>query len=133
MVSLNYCFDWACDFQPGTKFFGAADLGWVVGHNFMLYAPLLRGASTILFEGKPVIPDAGELFRICEKYEIEHMFVAPTAVREISRLDHEGELIQQCDLSKLRGIHMAGERCDPGTIRWLHKVLPTVILNDNWW
>mmetsp|Transcript_10722 Transcript_10722/g.16301 ORF Transcript_10722/g.16301 Transcript_10722/m.16301 type:complete len:87 (-) Transcript_10722:889-1149(-) len=86
----------------------------------MLYAPLLRGASTIIFEGKPVIPDAGELFRICEKHSIEQLFVAPTAVREIARLDNKGELIQECDLSKLKAIHVAGERCDPKTLRWIN-------------
>ena len=82
-VALNYGFKDSYGFKRGTKFFCAADLGWIVGHNVMLYSPLLRGAETIIYEGKPILPDAGQVFRICEKYEIEHLFIAPTAIREI--------------------------------------------------
>mmetsp|Transcript_10725 Transcript_10725/g.16308 ORF Transcript_10725/g.16308 Transcript_10725/m.16308 type:complete len:202 (-) Transcript_10725:862-1467(-) len=129
-VALNFSFDWVYDFQVGSRFFCAADFGWVAGHHILLYAPLIRGATTVVFEGKPVIPDSGELFRICEKHAIEHIFVAPTAVREIARLDNDGDLIKACDLTKLRTIHVAGERCDPKTLRWLNNIVPTAILND---
>jgi len=119
--------------QAGTKYFCGADLGWIVGHTIMLYGPLIRGASTIIFEGKPIVPDAGILWKICEEYEVEGMFIAPTTVREIKRVDIDGKKVLDYDISKLVSISLAGERCDPDTIWWLINHLPNICINDNWW
>jgi propionyl-CoA synthetase len=89
-VALNYSMDINFNMHPGTKYFCGADLGWIVGHTIMLYGPLIRGASTIIFEGKPVVPDAGILWKIAEEYEVEGMFIAPTTVREIKKKDIDG-------------------------------------------
>lgn len=85
----------------------------------MLYGPLIRGASTIIFEGKPVVPDAGILWKICEEYEVEGMFIAPTTVREIKKKDIDGKKVLDYDISKLEHVSLAGERCDPDTILWM--------------
>lgn len=132
-VALNYSFNVTYDFHPGKNFFGAADLGWVVGHSVILYASLIRGTSTVIFEGKPVFPDAGVLWKICEKYKIHNLFVSPTATRELIRVDHDGDFIKKYDMSALQLITLAGERCDPETIKWLRKNFPRTIINDNWW
>ena len=132
-VALNYSMDINFNMQAGTKYFCGADLGWIVGHTIMLYGPLIRGASTIIFEGKPIVPDAGILWKICEEYEVEGMFIAPTTVREIKRVDFEGSKILDYDISKLVSMNLAGERCDPDTIWWLRKHLPNLVINDNWW
>lgn len=119
--------------HPGTSYFAAADLGWIVGHTIMLYGPLIRGGSTIIFEGKPIIPDAGILFKICEKYAVDGIFLAPTTVREIKRVDYEGSKIKDYDISKLVSVNLAGERCDPDTIWWLRNNIPNACIHDNWW
>ena len=118
-VALNYVMDNNFNMQVGTNYFCGADLGWIVGHTIMLYGPLIRGSSTIIFEGKPILPDAGILWKICEKYKIEGVFIAPTAIREMKRVDFDGEKILEHDISKLVSISLAGERCDPDTINWI--------------
>jgi propionyl-CoA synthetase len=100
--------------------FASSDIGWIVGHNFIIYGPLVRGGATVMYEGKPVgTPNAGVAWRIIEDYKVKSFFIAPTGVRAIKKDDYEGELMKQHDVSSLKSIHLAGERCDPETIRWL--------------
>jgi len=100
-VALDYCFNATYDFHPGRSFFGAADLGWIVGHSCILYGSLIRGTSTVIFEGKPIVPDAGILWKICEKYNVHNLFVSPTATRELMRVDNPGDFVKKYDMSKL--------------------------------
>ncbi len=105
--------------NPGEVMFTASDVGWVVGHSYIVYGPLLIGATTVLFEGKPVgVPDAGTFWRVASEYRASSMFTAPTAIRAIRRDDPDGALIERYDLSKLRKLYLAGERLDPDTYHW---------------
>ena len=133
VVGLDFCMDNVFDVQKKTVFFSASDIGWVVGHSFIVYGPLIRGATTILFEGKPVTPDPGVIWRIVEKYSIRSVYLAPTAVRIIKKEDYEGEYLKKSNLSSLRAFHLVGERCDPDTIWWINKNFPKVFINDTWW
>mmetsp|Transcript_8437 Transcript_8437/g.14137 ORF Transcript_8437/g.14137 Transcript_8437/m.14137 type:complete len:336 (-) Transcript_8437:676-1683(-) len=132
-VALSHKCQVAYNFKRGRKFFGGADLGWVVGHSIILYGSLIQGCENIIFEGKPVIPDAGVIWKLCQDYKIESLFLAPTAIRELMKFDNDGALLKKYDTSQLRSILMAGERCDPNTIHWLNRMLPHVVINDNWW
>ena len=96
-VALNYSFNATYDFHPGKNFFGAADLGWIVGHSCILYGSLIRGTSTVIFEGKPTFPDAGVLWKIIEKYNIHNLFISPTAARELIRVDNGGDFVKKYD------------------------------------
>lgn len=97
-----------------------SDIGWIVGHKMTVYAPLLRGATSIMYEGKPIgTPNAGILWRMIEDHKIKSVFIAPTGVRGIKKDDIDGELIKHHDLSSLKSVHVAGERCDPETFKWL--------------
>ena len=108
--------------EPGEVMFTASDVGWVVGHSYIVYAPLLTGATTVLFEGKPVgTPDAGTFWRVCAQHGVKAMFTAPTAIRAIKRDDPDGRLLAQYDLSKLEALFLAGERCDPPTRRMVGR------------
>ncbi|CAK9043786.1 unnamed protein product [Durusdinium trenchii] len=114
---------------PGEVYWAASDIGWVVGHSYIVYGPLLQGCGTVLYEGKPVgTPDAGAFWRVIQEYSVRSLFAAPTALRAIRRVDPEGELIRQHDLSSLRNLFVAGERCDPGTClepsTWLQMLKP---------
>ncbi len=118
---------------PGECFWTASDIGWVVGHSYIVYGPLIHGATTVLYEGKPVgTPDAGAFWRVCADHAVAGFFTAPTAFRAIRRDDPEGALRRVHDLSKLRAIFLAGERADPTTVRWAEEGfgLPVV---DHWW
>jgi len=118
---------------PGEVMFTASDVGWVVGHSYIVYAPLLTGATTILFEGKPVgTPDAGTFWRVCQQHKVKVMFTAPTAIRAIKRDDPEGKLLQAHDLSRLEALFLAGERCDPPTAEWSAALLGKPVI-DHWW
>ncbi|GGC60062.1 propionyl-CoA synthetase [Siccirubricoccus deserti] len=118
---------------PGEVMFTASDVGWVVGHSYIVYAPLLVGATTVLFEGKPVgTPDAGTFWRVCAEYGVKAMFTAPTAIRAIKREDPEGKLLAAQDLSKLGTLFLAGERCDPPTAEWVAALLRKPVI-DHWW
>jgi propionyl-CoA synthetase len=118
---------------PGEVMFTASDVGWVVGHSYIVYAPLLVGATTVLFEGKPVgTPDAGTYWRICAEYGVKVMFTAPTAIRAIKREDPEGRLLAAHDLSRLEALFLAGERCDPPTAEWAAALLRKPVI-DHWW
>jgi len=118
---------------PGETWFTASDVGWVVGHSYIVYAPLLYGLTTILFEGKPVgTPDAGTFWRIIAQHGAVAMFTAPTAFRAIKRDDPDGALIRKYDLAKFRTLFLAGERADPPTIEWAERHLEIPVI-DHWW
>ena len=113
--------------------FALSDYGWVVGHNWMIYGPLLRSASTIIYEGKPFTPDIGAIWRICKQYSAKSLFMAPTALRLMKKEDPEGNFIKKYYPDKLDNMNLAGERSDPESILWARRQLPTVQLNDTWW
>ncbi len=117
----------------GETMFTASDVGWVVGHSYIVYAPLLAGATTVLYEGKPVgTPDAGQFWRVVAEYGVKSLFTAPTAFRAIKKEDPKGELLGQYDLSTLRYLFLAGERLDPETHRWASDLLGIPVI-DHWW
>ena len=119
--------------EAGDVYWAASDVGWVVGHGYIVYAPLLRGCATVLYEGKPVgTPDAGALWRVCAQHGVKVLFTAPTAMRAIKQQDPEGKLVAQYDLSKLEALYLAGERCDPSTAVWAHDLLNLPVV-DHWW
>ena len=113
--------------------FHHSDVGWVVGHSYSLYGPLLNGCTTLLYEGKPIgTPDEMNFWRTIERHKVNTMFTAPTAIRAIKRLDADGESAKDFDLSSLRALFLAGERADPDSIHWAEKVLKVPVL-DHWW
>lgn len=119
--------------EPGQVWWAASDVGWVVGHSYIVYAPLLIGATSILFEGKPVgTPDAGEYWRIIEEHGVEVMFTAPTALRAIKKEDADGHFVRRHDLSGFRALYLAGERANPDTIHWAENLLGCPVI-DHWW
>jgi propionyl-CoA synthetase len=119
--------------QPGETFWAASDIGWQVGHSYITYGPLLHGATTLLFEGKPVgTPDAGTFWRVIEQHKVKVLFTAPTAIRAIRREDPNGHLVKRYDLSGLRALFLAGERTDPDTLRWAEQHLGVPVV-DHWW
>ncbi len=121
------------DINPGDVFWAASDVGWVVGHSYIAYGQLIHGATTIVFEGKPVgTPDAGTFWRVIEEYGVKALFTAPTAFRAIKREDPKGELIKKYDLSKFKTLFLAGERADPDTIVWAQSKLGVPVI-DHWW
>jgi propionyl-CoA synthetase len=134
-VALCYTMKYLFDIKPEDVYFCAADVGWVTGHSYIIYAPLLVGATTIIFEGKPVgNPDAGVVWRICEKYNVRGLYSSPTAVRAIRKDDPEAEHIKKADLSNLAIFALAGERLDIPAYKWLLDNLPkNCLLNDNYW
>ena len=118
---------------PGETFWAASDIGWVVGHSYIVYGPLLQGCTTILFEGKPVgTPDAGTYWRIVERHRVKTLFTAPTAIRAIKRDDPDGRFMRAADLSSLQALFLAGERADPDTVRWAGAQLGVPVI-DHWW
>jgi propionyl-CoA synthetase len=121
------------DIHAGQVWWAASDVGWVVGHSYIVYAPLITGATTVLYEGKPVgTPDAGAFWRVVQEHKVEALFTAPTAIRAIKKEDPSGELIGDHDLSSLRTLFLAGERLDPDTYAWATKALGVPVV-DNWW
>ena len=132
-VALKWSMDHIYNVQPGDVYWAASDIGWVVGHSYIVYAPLLHGCTTILYEGKPVgTPDAGAFWRVIEQHKVNCLFTAPTAFRAIRREDPEGELLRQHDISSLQTLFLAGERCDPDTLHWAEKQLKVPVI-DHWW
>ena len=119
--------------HKGSVHFASSDIGWVVGHSFIVYGPLLRGCTTLFFEGKPVVPDAGVIWRVCEQYKVTSLYMAPTAVRVIKKEDYEGDLVKKYSQETIETFCLVGERCDPDTILWINKHCPNVIINDTWW
>ncbi len=132
-VALRWSMENLYDVQPGECMFTASDVGWVVGHSYIVYAPLLTGATTVLYEGKPVgTPDASAFWRICSEYGAVSMFTAPTAYRAIKKEDAQAKLMAGYDLSALRNIFLAGERLDPDTYEWATKATGKPVI-DHWW
>ncbi|MGY9055250.1 MAG: propionyl-CoA synthetase, partial [Alphaproteobacteria bacterium] len=133
IVALNWSMKNIYDVDPGEAFWAASDIGWVVGHSYIVYAPLFAGNTAILFEGKPVgTPDAGVYWRVISQHNVKAMFTAPTAFRAIKRDDPEGELIAKHDLSGFRTLFLAGERSDTDTIQWAEEKLKVPVI-DHWW
>jgi propionyl-CoA synthetase len=119
--------------DAGDVFWAASDVGWVVGHSYIVYAPLLAGLTSVMYEGKPVgTPDAGAFWRVIERHRVDVLFTAPTAIRAIRRQDPSLELMRSHDLSSLQAVYLAGERCDPPTATWLQAQLERPVI-DNWW
>jgi propionyl-CoA synthetase len=135
LVALKYSMYNIFGVTPDETFFAASDVGWVVGHSYIAYGPLIHGATGILYEGKPVgTPDAGAFWRLMSEHKVNAMFAAPTAYRAIRKEDPEGSLIRKYDLSLLKAIFVAGERCDPETLKWIWNRFDRKIpVLDNWW
>jgi len=121
------------DLHKGGVHFAGSDIGWVVGHSFIVYGPMLRCYTAIFFEGKPITPDAGVMWKVCEKYKVTSLYMAPTGVRVVKKEDYDGDLVKKYDTSSIRTFCLVGERCDPDTINWIHKHFPQVLINDTWW
>jgi len=132
-VALRWTMDNLYDIRPGEVFWAASDVGWVVGHSYIVYAPLLAGCTTILYEGKPVgTPDAGAFWRVISEYGVKALFTAPTAFRVIKKEDPDGALARKYDLSGMKYLFLAGERLDPETYRWAKDLLGIPVV-DHWW
>ena len=132
-VAMAWSFTNVYGMGPGDVWWAASDVGWVVGHSYIVYAPLICGAATVMYEGKPVgTPDAGAFWRVIEEYRVNGLFVAPTAIRAIRREDAAGSHISQHDLRSLRTLVLAGERLDPSTYQWATDQLGIPVV-DNWW
>lgn len=132
-VAMNFSMRAIYDVQPGDVYWAASDVGWVVGHSYIVYAPLIYGCTTIMFEGKPIkTPDAGTFWRVIEEHKVKCFFTAPTAFRAIKKEDPHAELKAKYDISSLKAIYLAGERCDPPTLEWLQQITQLPIL-DHWW
>lgn len=132
-VALAYSMEAIYDIAPGDVFFSASDVGWVVGHSYIVYAPLLRGATSVVYEGKPVkTPDAGAFWRLINEYQVKSFFTAPTAFRAIKKEDPDGKFLEQYDISCMKALFLAGERLDPPTFHWLDDLLDVPVI-DHWW
>jgi propionyl-CoA synthetase len=132
-VALSWTMSNVYGISPGQVFWAASDVGWVVGHSYIVYAPLLTGATTVLYEGKPVgTPDAGAFGRVIEDHKVSALFTAPTAIRAIRKEDPQGSAMTSYDLSSLEALYLAGERLDPDTYQWASETLAVPVI-DNWW
>ncbi len=133
MVALKWTMKNIYNTHPGEVFWAASDVGWVVGHSYIVYAPLLHGATTLMYEGKPVgTPDAGAFWRVISEHKVSTLFTAPTAFRAIKKEDPDGALINDYDLTEFRALFLAGERADPDTIQWAEEKLGVPVI-DHWW
>ena len=133
MVALRWTMDAIYDTKPEEVFWAASDVGWVVGHSYIVYAPLLAGCTTLLYEGKPVgTPDAGAFWRVIQQHRVKTLFTAPTALRAIRKQDPEAHLLANYDLTGFRALFLAGERADPDTLRWAERTLQIPVI-DHWW
>ena len=132
-VALKWSMDHIYGMRPGEVFWAAADMGWAVGHSYTVYAPLLHGCTTVIFDGKPVgTPDPGEFWRVVAEHRVSVLFTAPTAIRSIKREDTDGEYFRRHDVSSLRYLFLAGERLDPDTYHWVRGLLQRPVI-DHWW
>lgn len=133
IVALKWSMKSIYNVEPGDVFWAASDVGWVVGHSYIVYGPLFGGNTTLLYEGKPVgTPDAGAYWRVIEQYKVRVLFTAPTAFRAIRKEDPNAELMNAYDLGSLTALFLAGERCDPATLHWAEKQLGVPVI-DHWW
>ena len=132
-VALTWSMTNLYDVTPGEVYFCASDIGWVVGHSYIVYAPLLHGCTTVLYEGKPVgTPDAGAFWRVASEHGVSTLFTAPTALRAIKKEDPRAEKLGDYDLSRLRALFLAGERADPDSVAWAERALGKPVI-DHWW
>ncbi|MBU2862906.1 propionyl-CoA synthetase [Reinekea forsetii] len=132
-VAMAYSMSALYNCHVGDVYWAASDVGWVVGHSYIVYAPLIKGCTTVLYEGKPVgTPDAGAFWRVCEEYNVKLLFAAPTAFRAIKKADPEGQLVSKFNLASLNTIFMAGERLDPATLAWTQQHTNKLVV-DHWW
>ncbi|MCK8482756.1 propionyl-CoA synthetase [Aliiroseovarius sp. S2029] len=133
LVALNWTMKNLYNVDPGDVFWAASDVGWVVGHSYITYGPLIHGNTTIVFEGKPVgTPDAGTFWRVISEHNVKSFFTAPTAFRAVKREDPKGDFVKKYDLSCLKQVYLAGERADPDTIVWAQEQLKVPVI-DHWW
>ncbi|MHA6265036.1 propionate-CoA ligase PrpE [Arenibacterium sp. CAU 1754] len=133
LVALNWTMKNIYNVDPGDVFWAASDVGWVVGHSYICYGPLIHGNTTIVFEGKPVgTPDPGTFWRVIADHKVKSFFTAPTAIRAVKRDDPKGDYVGKYDLSSLNTLYLAGERADPDTIEWAQKILNVPVI-DHWW
>ena len=132
-VALKWSMEHVYGVRPGEVFWAASDIGWVVGHSYIVYGPLLHGCTTVMYEGKPVgTPDPGEFWRVIEQHGVRVLFTAPTAIRAIKREDPDGEFFRKHDVSGLRTLFLAGERLDPDAYHWARGLLERPVI-DHWW
>lgn len=132
-VAMYYSMQAVYGVKPGDVFWAASDVGWVVGHSYIVYAPLIYGCTTVLYEGKPIgTPDAGAFWRVIEQHRVNLLFTAPTAFRAIKKEDPRGELLKKYDISSLQSLFLAGERSDPDTVNWAGEQLGVPVI-DHWW
>src|SRR5262252_340811 len=132
-IALRWSMEYIYGAKPGEVYWAASDVGWVVGHSYIVYAPLLAGCTTVLYEGKPVgTPDPGAFWRVISQHGVRILFTAPTAFRAIKREDPNGEHMRRYDLSRFRNLFLAGERCDPDTLLWAQERLKVPVI-DHWW
>lgn len=133
MVALDWSMKNIYQVEPGDVWWAASDVGWVVGHSYICYGPLIRGATTVVYEGKPVgTPDPGAFWRVISENRVKTFFTAPTAIRAIRREDSAGEFLKEYNLSRFKALYLAGERADPDTIRWAQDQLKVPVI-DHWW
>ena len=133
IVALKWTMKNIYNIDPDDVWWSASDIGWIVGHSYIVYAPLFKGCTTVLFEGKPVgTPDAGAFWKIISDYKVKSLFTAPTAFRAIKKEDPEGKFFSKYDLSKFESLFLAGERADPDTIKWAENLLNVPVI-DHWW
>ncbi|WP_417694256.1 propionyl-CoA synthetase [Roseibium sp.] len=133
MVALKWSMENLYGIEPGEVFWGASDVGWVVGHSYIAYGPLLHGCTSILFEGKPVgTPDAGVFWRVISEHQVAALFTAPTAFRAIRKEDPQGKLMADYEMHQFRALFLAGERADPDTVNWAAETLKIPVI-DHWW
>ena len=133
IVALKWSMSRVYDIAPGDVYWAASDVGWIVGHSYIVYGPLFNGCTTLLYEGKPVgTPDPGAFWRVISDYKVNVLFTAPTAFRAIKKEDPGGEYVRKYDLSSLQSLFLAGERCDPDTLNWASEKLGVPVI-DHWW
>ena len=135
-VALNFSMRSIMGINARETYFSSSDIGWVVGHSYIVYGPLLRGGTTVLFEGKPIgMPDSGKIWSIIERHKVKSIFTSPTAIRAVRKEDPNHLLQKKYNLSSLHSFHLAGERCDIDTFKWVQDAVKEhdIIVNDNWW
>ncbi|MCV6825206.1 MULTISPECIES: propionate-CoA ligase PrpE [Halocynthiibacter] len=133
LVALNWSMKNVYNVDPGAVFWAASDVGWVVGHSYICYGPLIHGNTSIVFEGKPIgTPDAGTFWRVISEHNVKSFFTAPTAFRAVKREDPNGDFVKKYDMSSLKAVYLAGERADPDTIVWAQEKLNVPVI-DHWW